>query len=207
MPDSATRLSGRGRTVPRFLGHFEGLARLSLVLAAVAMLSGCLVEDPPSYTAPTRTPPRLNLPGAFPPPDQVWVTEKGKSVPFEIPVSSEDDGIGLLGFLLVDYDGADNWLPWGERSELPASTLDDDDRKLQFNPTVGGSGFALAGTEVGCHRVTLRVSHRDNYQPASILVVDRADVAEAYWTLNVIDPNVGDVTPLSDCPQASVGNP
>jgi hypothetical protein len=205
---STTPLSGPEPAGARRCGFFA-LARASLLAVAVAMLPGCLVEDPPEYRAPTRTPPRLNLTRALPSPDQIRITRRGSTIPFEIPVSSEDDGVGLAGFLLVDYDGVSRWSQWGG-AELPPSTLDDGDRKLQFNPTVDATNdFADEDELLGCHRVTLRVTHRDNFILGTIpLVVDPADVAEAYWYLNVIGSSpTEDPSVLRNCPQASAESP
>jgi hypothetical protein len=172
------------------------------------MLSGCLVEDPPEYTAPTRTPPRLNLTQTEPPIDQVWVTQVNEIVPFKIGVSSEDDGVALRGYLLVDYPGGVDWPSWAANS-VPASTLDDPNpRDLIFKPSVKEELFGRDAA-IGCHRITLRVAHIDNFNYDLVpLVLNPRDVAEAHWWFNVIDPSSGqDGSVLTGCPTASKDDP
>jgi hypothetical protein len=174
---------------------------------ATAMLSGCLVEDPPTYAAPERTPPRLSLNQTQPPLDQIYVTQVGAKINFSIPVAAEDDGVSLQGFLLVDFDGTLPFSAWELGMTLPPSTLDDTTRKLEFSRQITKT-FA-PGDYLGCHRVTLRVSHISNFNiNAPPDVFDRTDVAEAYWWLNVIDPAKGqDGSVLVDCPRASAEEP
>jgi hypothetical protein len=197
--DSATWLSGRILARARHFGD-SALARLSLGLMATAMLSGCLVEDPPEYTAPTRTPPRLNLTQTLPPIDQIRVAQLDEVVDFQIAVSSEDAGVLVRGYLMIDYRGGVEWSTWAG-DFVPASTLADDTRKLNFHPTVTQERFG-GEDATGCHRITLRVAHGDSFDYSHLPVVtNQEDVAEAYWWLNVIDPSSGqDGSVLVGCP-------
>jgi hypothetical protein len=185
-----------------FLGHF-GLARPSLLLLGVSMLSGCLVEDPPVYTKPTQTPPRLDLRRATPPPDKIIVAIPGDRIPFHLPFASEDVGDQVRGYLFLDYD------PDPDKSNIaldsisvPGSTLDDPaERSLNLTyPRVGDD-------TLGCHRITIRVSHEQNFvRFPYAAVIDNDDVAEAYWWMNVIDIASGDDgSTLKNCPAAVGG--
>jgi len=83
---AATRLSGQAARILRKAG-FQGLARLSLALAGISMLSGCLVDDPPPFSAPRQTAPRLDTTKATPGLDQVIVKNTGELIPFSIQVT------------------------------------------------------------------------------------------------------------------------
>src|SRR5688572_20296073 len=96
LTEFATRLSYRHRAKVSRCGAFSALARLSLIGLAASMSSGCLIEDPPPYTQPKQTPPRLDLVAAVPPPDQVIVRKTGDLIEFRVPVVSEDAGDRLL---------------------------------------------------------------------------------------------------------------
>jgi hypothetical protein len=158
-----------------------------------SMSSGCLIEDPPPFTQPEQTPPRLDLVAAFPPADQVIVRNTGDTVDFSVPVFSEDAGDRLRGVLLLDV-GSPNEFSLS-RSPVPASTLDDFERELTLSWEI--RGFVTSG----CHRVTLRVSHEQNFGKDDE-VVDPKDVAVAHWMANI---NPENATTLVNCPNASTG--
>lgn len=156
------------------------------------MLSGCIVEDPPPYTQPTQTPPRLDLRLAEPPPDQILIVEQGQMINFRVPFASEDAGETVDAVMLVDSS-----LKVDGRT-LPGSTLDDTSRAfdLVYPGTAG----------LGCHRLWVRISHTANFVrfPDGV-VIDETDVADAYWWLNVIDVAAGeDGSILRNCPSAPV---
>src|SRR5688500_1094673 len=122
-PTFATRLSYRISGFSR-RGLVSALARLSLMGVTASMLPGCLIEDPPPYTQPGKTPPRLDLQSAAPPLDQVMVHRRGDPIEFKVPVASEDAGDPVQGFLLLDYSGgvSADLVAFGQ---VPASTLAD----------------------------------------------------------------------------------
>jgi hypothetical protein len=164
-------------------------------------MTACLVDDPPPYTAPSQTPPRLDYHDALPLLDQVIIAKTGDTLNFSIPVASEDAGDVIQAFLLLDYSGG-RATPL-DADNLPPSTLDNTKRKLSLSWTVGIQGTAAPAP--GCHRLTLRVTHRQNIKLDTFPdVVDSADLAEAYWWVNVdSDPTLGNT--LVDCPLASRG--
>lgn len=159
------------------------------------MLSGCIVEDPPPYTQPTQTPPRLDLRLAEPPPDKIILTEKGEPILFHLPFASEDAGETVTALMMVD-----NFPGTLDGRNLPGSTLDDTSRAFDLLFPV------TAPVELGCHRLWVRVSHEANFLPHPPgSVIDEADVADAYWWLNVIDLGAGDDgSILRNCPSAPV---
>jgi hypothetical protein len=160
------------------------------------MLSGCLVDDPPPFTPPQKTPPRLDYRKAFPGLDQVFVTSFPDVHTFEMPVTSEDNGEALTGALLLDFDGLDGQ-PLTPGSFLPPSTLADTSRRVLSLPWRVSNQI-----EPGCHRITLRVTHVGNTRTTIFDVIDQNDVAEAYWHANInVTPE--NASSLVKCPGAS----
>ena len=163
------------------------------------MLSGCLVDDPPPYVPPAKTPPRLDYSGALPGLDQIIVSRSNEVIDFRMPVTSEDAGDDLSAILLLDYRGDNTFDPIYPVT-LRASTLDDNKRVIKMPWTV--RPFLPAG----CHRITLRVTHSSNVGERADQVIDKADLAEAFWFANInVDPE--DANTLVDCPQATTGVP
>ena len=164
------------------------------------MLSGCLIDDPPPYAAPTQTPPRLDLTKAYPPLDQVLVTNSGDLVHFTVPVTSEDAGQELTAILLLDYGGDGTYPDFLTSAPLAASTLDDPEDRVFTLPWLVRKPLTP-----GCHRLTLRVTHYANIDQAKPAeVVNKKDLAEAYWFANInVNPQTANA--LVDCPRASGG--
>lgn len=160
-----------------------------------SMSSGCLIEDPPPYTQPEQTPPRLDLVAATPPLDQIIVRNTGDVIDFSIPVVSEDAGDRVVAFLQLDM-GSPTEDPFVSQGFAPASTLDDLSRKLTL-PSYEVKAFLTPG----CHRFTLRVSHQLNFTIGTE-VEDPKDVAEVYWWANL---NPENSATLVNCPLASSG--
>lgn len=197
---STTRLSWLGARAARVRSGFPPLARLSLALAGISMLSGCLVDDPPPFTPPRKTAPRLDVRQALPGMDRVIVTRAGELIPFSIPVTSEDAGDPLTAHLLLDYAGDGSIPDFLRPASLPPSTLDNPEPRILKLPWKVRDGVLP-----GCHLFTLRVTHASNVkEDAPELAIDKADQAEAFWfaTINV-DPE--DAGSLLDCP--GVGAP
>lgn len=156
------------------------------------MLSACLVEDPPVYTEPTQTTPRLVTRLAKPALDRILVVDKGDPITFTMPVVSEDVGETVQALLFVDS------FPFNSDTDtVPPSTLDDTSRSLEltYQPL-------LPPIDFGCHRMMMRVSHQSNFdfQNSNGTVIDDTDVSEAFWWVNVIDIAAGDNgAVLRDC--------
>jgi len=159
------------------------------------MSSGCLIEDPPPYTQPEQTPPRLDLVAATPSPDQIIVRKRGDVIEFKVPIVSEDAGDRLLGVLQLDM-GSPSEVDNLASSFAPPSTLDASSPR-DLSVTWEVKSFVTPG----CHRFTLRVSHSLNFTNIPD-VEDPRDVAEAYWWANIDPPDSGT---LVDCPLASSG--
>jgi hypothetical protein len=195
---STTRLSGRHGLARRVQGRFVGLARLSLWLTSLSMFSGCIVEDPPPYTQPTKTPPRLDLRLAVPSPDRIIIAEQNEPISFHIPFASEDAGERIAAYLFLDF--SENFRQPLGYVPVPGSTLDDLSRAIDITyPAANDVSF-------GCHRIMIRISHDENFErfpPGA--PIDVADVAEAYWWLNIIDVSAGDDgSVLRNCPATTV---
>lgn len=191
---SATRLSWLASPRPRRLGRFWGLARLSLGVASISMLSGCLVDDPPPLVAPKKTKPFLDNSNIHPGVDQLIVTNSGELVTFTIPVKSEDAGDPLFAILLFDYTPDSDMVEQAGSVPMPASTFDDTNRVVSIPVSV------RPGITPGCHRYTLRVTHQSNLVKGhSDRVINKADLAEAFWLANINVPpeNAGQ---LVNCP-------
>jgi len=190
----ATWVSEHCRPGALGFGSFVGLARLSLLLGWLSM--SCLVEDPPPYTEPKQTPPRLDHAAATPLLDEIILANSNDIIRFSIPVTSEDAGEGLTAVLYLDYATGVDAYPI-DFSNLPASTLDDtNERAFSFS-------WKVKYLPPGCHRFIVRAGHASTMSDAEN-VVNTADVAEAYWWAN-IDVAAQDANQLVDCPIASRG--
>ena len=192
----ATRLSWLMTQLLRTFSHFQGLARVSLVAVLLSMLSGCLVDDPPPFTPPQKTPPRLDYSRALPGLDRPITKTSGELIPFSIPVTSEDAGDPLSAVLLLDYAGDGTPSDFVNGWPGPASTLNDKTRVVSV-PWFVRPAMAITP---GCHRLTLRVTHSSNLvKDQLVLVVDKEDLAEAYWFVNVnVSPENANL--LVNCP-------
>jgi hypothetical protein len=195
-----TPLSERAALRRGVSGLVRGLARLSLVLVGSGMTAGCIIEDPPPYTQPEQTPPRLDLRKAVPLVDQIIVASRNDRIPFNVPVASEDEGDDLIAHLLLNYQG-ESGVPTQVGSNLvEASTLDDTTREIEIDWTIDPSVLP------GCQRLTLLVSHRLNFDPVKFgAVLDTSDVALAVWWAN-INPTAGSADMLMGCPLATRDN-
>lgn len=160
------------------------LARLSLLLT-LAMLPGCLVDDPPAYSPPKQTPPRLDHHLATPGLGLLIVANAGDTLTFKIPVASEDAGEPLVAHFFYD----ESLLNY---QSLPASTLEDRDRYVKF-------AFPVLDDNQGCHRFKVRIAHASNLPSGLEPARDPRDLAEAYWWVNLnVAPE--DAGILKDCP-------
>jgi hypothetical protein len=191
----ATALSGL-RTSRCAITADRALARPSQWFVLVSMATGCIIADPPPYTEPVQTPPRLDLVNADPPIDRVIVRNSGEIVQFSVPVASEDAGDELVALFFRDYEpeifnGVTEFI---NDVSVPPSTLDDEDRPpitLPWRVDVSG-----------CHSLTLIVTHRNNlriFEP-----VDPRDQAKAVWWGN-FDATPGSQSTLVDCPFVASG--
>lgn len=189
----ATWLSGCRRRGSQLSRAVSPLARLSLALASLSMLSGCIVEDPPPYQEPTQTRPQLDLRAARPPQNRFIVVGQGDPIEFRVPFTSEDVGTPLLAFLYLDGGSVGS-------VEVPPGTLDEiREIVLTYGP---GPPLEPGSVALGCHRFTLRVSHKDNFSlQVTGQPLDPSRATEAYWWVNVIDLAAGDDgRTLRNCP-------
>jgi hypothetical protein len=184
--------------------RFPGLARLSLLTLVPTMLSGCLIDDPPPYVAPKQTRALLDGSNATPFLGQMIIANDGDAIPFYIPFQSEDTDEDLHALLLFDYEAGQKGPDQVAFARVAASTLEDKNARA-----IRMTWIVRTGTKPGCHRLTLRVTHYDNLlegDKGGVDVIDKEDLAEAYWFANVNVPAAMANQPV-DCPSASQGQP
>lgn len=187
VPLATTALSGYPDSNAKIHVVFR-LARRSLLAALLSMLPSCLVDDPPPYTPPDRTPPRLDYHKASPLLDRLVTAAAKDLLTFEIPVASEDAGDELTAQFFVDSQ----FLSY---HTIPPSTLDDRSRSARFS-------FQVLPTFVGCHRFKILVAHSVNLPSSSAQPTDLNDLAEAYWWANIGLPP-GEQGMLATCPNGA----
>jgi hypothetical protein len=161
-------------------------------LAALPLLTGCLIDDPPPYRAPPRTAPRINGLRVQPPVDLIITYPPGSTegISFRIPITSEDAGDPVQARLFVNYANIASSTQPFER--LPASTLDEGERTASF------TWFPDFSSPPGCYRLIVRVSHESNWRGAAELY-DPSDVDEVSWFAKIFVEAPASST-LVDCP-------
>ena len=168
----------------------------------MALLSGCIVTDPPQYEEPTRTPPILDLLNARPVLGDVIVIDRTDNddandrVELSIPVRSDDQGEFLKAALWVDVSFGSAFFT-DRQTKVPPSTLDDEARSINLSWTVKD-----LPRKPGCHPLTLLVSHESNWDEFNFMpdpIKAQNDTAVATWWMN-LDPQPGDEFTLRDCP-------
>jgi len=189
-----------GFGTPRTRGPGSRLSALGLVglVAALPLLTGCLVDDPPPYRAPQQTAPRINNLRVLPRVDTIitYSFNSTEGIAFSIPIASEDAGEPVQAQLFLDFVNQQSNVKQFE--PLAPATLDEGDR---IASTVWFPQFSVVS---GCHRVIVRVSHESNWRgPAELY--DESDVDEVSWFARIFVDAPG-VTTLADCPSPS-GNP
>lgn len=192
-----TRLSWVSRPTPARSGLFVAMARLSLVLGLTSMLTGCVIEDPPPYTQPRKTAPRLDLLQAVPGIDRVIVVSQSDTNPptvqLTVPVSSEDAGEELTAFLLLNYEDDGTAADSVDDATIRPGTLDEAPRTIELD-------WTIPSKLIGCQRLTVIVSHTSNFAVTALAVPrDKADAAKGVWWLN-ITPAAGSGGAVQPCP-------
>lgn len=200
----ATRLSWLARPPARQSGMFQALARLSLVFATTSIMAGCVIEDPPPYTPPKRTAPRLDLLQALPDIDRVIVVPESDtnppSVKITVTVSSEDAGEELTAFLLLNHEDDGRAAESVDVATIRPGTLDEPPRTIELD-------WTIPPKTTGCQRLTLLVSHTSNFSVTALAVPrDKADAAQGVWWLNVI-PAPGSGGVVQPCPPTTAVSP
>jgi hypothetical protein len=167
-------------------------------MAAMAtLLGGCVVADPPDYGRTDQTPPLLLLGLADPNVHEVLHKKKGESVPFKVPVRSEDAGDDLFAQLFLNYklEGEDN----PRFTRVRASTFDDQEREVRITWNVPA--------RQGCQQLSLVVTHFSNLDEGN-LPIRAADTAIATWWINIDDVDDPVLDPenaswMGKCPKAA----
>ncbi len=147
----------------------RGLAHASLLAAVVTMsTAGCLITDPPQFTAAQHTAPFLVPSSASPDARSVVILDVRNlgTETFSAEVVSQDDPAGSTGQfqqvqsrLYIDYGfTAGPGQPF--RYVLPGTTLNPGTLDQTTNRVVSASWFANSPpVDLGCHTVTLVASH------------------------------------------------
>lgn len=167
--------------------------------------SGCVVGGPPDYQNPQKTPPVLDLSSANPTLLTVITATTGASgtppttYTFTVNERSEDVGDDLIGLLYLDYGNKDNKVLQPGLWSSPASTFD--------NIRTVTIPWSAANQPLGCHTLTLEVTHASNVDlstgvPVVTLPKDHSDdVAFATWWVD-IGTDLNNL-PALDCPTQS----
>jgi hypothetical protein len=174
---------------------------LSVQSLLALLASGCIVPDAPSYDPPGTTAPLLDAFNAIPSNIYpVLVPVAAAQVEFDVPVRSEDAGDELWVGVYFDYGTSKQLLHTD--TDVSASTLDDPERSIKFQ--------LRATPLVGCHTLTLLVTHRANTfrlpsgERAPDLQKAAGDLGVATWFLN-FQPNESEPTTLPLCPNRAEG--
>lgn len=176
-------------------GHL--LVALALV-GSVGGAGGCLITSDADFNEPAQTRPYLSRTSASPALDQILITSPTSDLPvvFSARVQSEDNGQAVQARLVADWPGTSGTLGVATLSPAPFSA---GDRLFSISwapnsPTLT-TGEPLS---VGCHPVTLIVTHQFNEltnQPAR-----SDDVDLMTWWVVVIEDGGDLATTLATCP-------
>jgi hypothetical protein len=148
--------------------------------------SACLVTSSPTFDDPVQTKPFLEVETASPDPREIFRINLGENetVPFSAVVRSEDVDENVRVKMLVDYGecGA-NGSPFKQAfggAQVTAATFDETNRRAVYDVITDNLGL-----EVGCHRLTMMVSHEfdDQFE----CPVDPQDFTQITWTVLVCD--------------------
>lgn len=168
---------------------------MALLLSITA--PGCLVAEPSDYEEPRRTPPFLDLYAAKPFVGEVIAIDRTDAdmndrIDFKIPVRSDDQGENLFWVLYLDRTFTGELAV--EDAEVPASTIDDTTRYVQY-PWPADNRYSK-----GCHTLSFVVAHKSSWSnDAQPTLLDPNDAAVGTWWIN-IDPGPADSNTLTRCP-------
>jgi hypothetical protein len=160
----------------------------------LAIVTSCVVSDPPEYTNPAATPPLLVLLEASPPVSVVRATNTGDLILFNVPVRSEDEvGDELIARLYLDFR-LDSEVVQAPLVILPAGSYADE-RSIEMS-------WVVPQLDPGCRQLMLVVTHRSNLDSSGRPLQNR-DTAVAVWWLNINDASSDN--PMSACPTEVTG--
>jgi hypothetical protein len=147
------------------------------------------------YQAETQIPPFVIAAEVQPPIGSVSVVRVGDPLRIDVPFRSDDLEEALVGYILVDELGSDHPPPPSAGPfSLPASTFDDDSRRVKEE-------FSLPlSSELGCHTVTLVLTYGSNIQLGE--PIDEHRTARVVWWVNLVDlsDGSGNSASLDGCP-------
>jgi hypothetical protein len=199
LPDNVTALSQQTPREKREFRHLGLVARVSLLLFALAAPGGpsCVITSSPDFAKPTQTPPFLT--GLTPAPYLLITVRQlnnaytSPTISFQV-VSEDLQSAPLQGLLLLDFQGFSVPNPQvlyslppiapGHFASLATPTREPPKPiDLQFP----------SGIAPGCHSVTLVVTHEFKYVvgPSGVTISSKAegDIATATWSYDLVDPD------------------
>ncbi len=174
-------LRARLRSGSHWTAHFATLT---------AVITSCVVSNPPEYSSAEQTPPLLVLLDADPLVGKVVGVPVGERLSLNVPVRSEDaPGDELIARLYLDYGNLETEEVQAPLVLLPRGSYDDVERRVEMT-------WVVPQLQPGCRQLSLVVTHRSNLDPNG-RPLDNRDTAVAVWWLNVSDTNSDN--PMSDC--------
>ncbi len=196
LPPATTRLSHPKASGPQRSGRNRRLARPSLLVGVVAVISSaCIVSDPAEYGVAKQTPPFLNATKALPSVLKTHPVKLGETIHFNVPLRSEDAGEELLAQVFVDRGVPQKENPRGFR-EIAPGRLDDGERPIDIPVDV-------VVADPGCHSLTMVVTHKSNLDEKNQPKKDD-DTAVLTWWVNVDDDE--GKTLMGECPSSGGTN-
>lgn len=163
---------------------------LSLPWLLSAGLTGCFAP-PPELSQPEQTSPFIITAQATPPLAMVHKLPADGVFQFSVPFISEDVGEELRAVLYQDLSPGDSDPVVVYRASIAAGTSMDE-REV-------GSGVPLAPIPLGCHSLTLMITHESNLDFFdSPLPIAPALAASVIWWLDVADAE--NPTLIDSCP-------
>jgi hypothetical protein len=172
-------------------------------MAMTIAMSGCVITSSPDFNAPQMTRPYLTA--IAPPPWEVKTIKSTGTLTFPqssvtFGVVSEDLNRSLLGLMVLDYQG-----PAAALHETPpiiAQPMSIDaghlDSVSAVTPRTVDMPFQIGpGTSLGCHSLTVIVTH--DLQPTKVVPKEEDDSATLTWWVNLEDPLSSSPVNIATC--------
>jgi hypothetical protein len=179
------------------MGRSRALARLSLYSVAMApALTGCL-DAPPAYQVPDLVPPVI-MTDKLDPPTSSLVRPSSRLVKFNVPFRADDAGEGLLAYFILDIPAGNP--KFDHVVGNPVQIVPDPHPFAEQTKRSFDFSWALTNVDVGCHTLTLILSHEGNFdfKTGEVKVKEPTAAAYATWFFELSPP-------CGDWPNARTG--